>query len=117
MQTVEPYAQRILDGSTVTHSGSNWIGILNDDAKNAEYWITSFLSDQDCDSGYVDEWSPADWIGEGNRDVHDYMTEEAIQTVMNTYFRNQHSDIGPVVFSSDPEKWIRQRMEEDRQSS
>ena len=62
MDEIAPYAQRVCDGYSGRWDGSNYVGELDDDAREAEEVIYRILDDQMDDEGdCIQVWEAADW--------------------------------------------------------
>ena len=89
MRDIAALAQRVLDGATVEWDGSNHVGVLTDDAAQAEQQIVDYLaaySEAVDDGDLVSEMDADDWWSEG--DLPDTLTadttDEQLEQIADT---------------------------------
>ena len=87
MEAIRILAQRVLDGSDVVWDGSNWVGIINDDADTAEWAIQKELQPENfSDSDFVAVWEASEffgWHGENLPDSVTFSGEETEKELMD----------------------------------
>jgi len=70
LDEIAPYAQRVCDGYSEEWDGSNYVGIINDDARDAEEVIYRILDDQwDEDGDCIQVRDAADWYQDERSDL------------------------------------------------
>lgn len=90
MRDIAPLAQRVLDGATVEWDGNNNVGVLIEDAGEAEQEILNLLNDPG-DLDRVHEQEASDWWAEG--DLPEGLTAETTDDELTAIVEREERDV------------------------
>ncbi|MEU7480570.1 hypothetical protein AB0A63_31645 [Lentzea sp. NPDC042327] len=90
MRDIAPLAQRVLDGATIEWDGNNNVGVLTDDAADAEEEIIGRLQGDLDGLTLIGEMDAADWWAEG--DLPEDLTADTTDKELEAIVEREEED-------------------------